>query len=74
MDEPALSRIVVEHETEWIRIQDNLAQGLQTSMEARLASLPGGKDGPAARKVRKELEQRMKKVGQTTVLINKGRD
>lgn len=62
MDEPERVRITVEHEVDWIRVQDNLKKGLQQSLEGRLASLPGGKDGPAAKKVRRELEGRLRKV------------
>lgn len=62
MDDAVISRITVEQEADWIRVQDNFAKGLQASMEARLGSLPGGKDGQEAKAVRKELEYRLKKV------------
>lgn len=62
MDDPTISRITVENEADWLRVQDNFTKALRDSMEARLTSLPGGKDGPAAKAVRKELEQRVKKV------------
>jgi hypothetical protein len=60
MDEP--QRIAVETEAGWLRIRDNVERGMNASMEMRLASLPGGKDGEASRRVRKEIEARMDKV------------
>lgn len=62
MNDATISRITVEQETDWLRVQDNFVKGLQASMEARLSSLPEGKDGPAAKAVRKELEYRLKMV------------
>lgn len=62
MQEATIARITVEQEADWLRVQDNFAKGLLASMEARLASLPGGKDGAEAKAVRKELEYRIKKV------------
>ena len=61
MDEP--QRIAIETESGWLRIRDNVERGMTASMEMRLASLPGGKDGEASRRVRKEVEARMDKVG-----------
>lgn len=60
IDDP--QRIAIETEAGWLRIKDNVERGMQASMEARLASLPGGKDGEASRRVRKEIEARMAKV------------
>jgi hypothetical protein len=68
MDEVTISRITVEQEADWLRVQDNFAKGLQSSMEARLSSLPGGKDGAEATAVRKELEHRIKKVSHAALL------
>lgn len=65
MDEATIARITVEQEVDWLRVQENFVKGLQASMEARLASLPGGKDGSEATAVRNELEHRLKKVGPT---------
>ncbi|WVQ74217.1 hypothetical protein IAR50_003811 [Cryptococcus sp. DSM 104548] len=61
MTEP-LSRIVVDHENDWLRVQRNVSQAMTDSMEARLATMPGGKDGEAARKLRREVEGRMGKL------------
>ncbi|ODN94709.1 hypothetical protein L198_04850 [Cryptococcus wingfieldii CBS 7118] len=61
MSEP-LSRIAVDHESDWIRVQKNVAQAITDSMEARLATMPGGKDGEAARVMRIELEERLGKI------------
>jgi len=63
MDEP--QRIAIETEAGWLRIRDNVERGMTASMEMRLASLPGGKDGEASRRVRKEVEARMDKVGRS---------
>jgi hypothetical protein len=62
MEDPVLRRITVDTEVDWFRVKDMVAKGLQDSMEARLATLPGGKDGQAAKTVRRELEERLKKV------------
>jgi len=62
MDEPTLRRITIEREEDWIRVQQDVDNRLLATMEARLATLPGGKDGPAAKSVRRELEVRIKKV------------
>ena len=62
MDEVEIARITVEQEADWLRVQDNFAKALQASMEARLASLPGGKDRAEATALRKELEHRIKKA------------
>ena len=57
-----MSRIVVETEPDWLRVKDNVSQGMNTSLEARLSSLPGGKDGDIARQIRGEVEARLRKV------------
>jgi hypothetical protein len=62
MEEPSIRRIAVEREVDWLKIQDNVKNGLQATLEAKLATLPGGKDGPAAKGLRRELEERIKKV------------
>lgn len=62
MSDPELSRIVIEKEAGWLRIKDNVDKATGQAMEGRLASLPGGKDGDAARRVRKEVEARISKV------------
>jgi hypothetical protein len=62
MNDATISRITVEQEADWLRVQENFSKGLQASMEMRLASLPDGKEGPTAKAVRKELEYRLKKV------------
>jgi hypothetical protein len=62
MDNVTISRIIIEQEPDWLRVQDNVKNSMMASMEARLSSLPGGKDGAAARGVRKELEMRLAKV------------
>ena len=62
MSDPELSRIVVESEPGWLRIKDNVDKAIRAATEARLASLPGGKDGDAARRVRREVEARIAKV------------
>jgi len=63
MEEPTIRRITVEREPDWLRVQGNIEKGLQNSLDARLATLPGGRDGPAAKGVKRELEERIKKVG-----------
>ena len=63
MDTAPMSRVVVETESAWLRVQENVDQSLKRAMEIRLASLPGGKDGEAARGVRKEVERRLDRVG-----------
>lgn len=67
MDEP--QRIAIETEAGWLRIRDNVERGMNASMEMRLALLPGGKDGEASRRVRKEVEARMDKVGSWSVRL-----
>ena len=62
MEEPTIRRIAVDRESDWFRVQENIATGLQKSLDARLATLPGGRDGAAAKGVRRELEERIKKV------------
>jgi len=65
MDQLPLSRIAVETEPDWLRVQDNVSRGIMQAMEARLSSLAGGSHGDAATKVRKELEGRLIKVRRT---------
>ncbi|ORY33421.1 hypothetical protein BCR39DRAFT_519931 [Naematelia encephala] len=62
MDQPTLSRIAVESQSDWLRVQENIKRGLEQAMEARLGALPGGKDGEAAKRVRKEVEGRLEKI------------
>lgn len=62
MDQVPISRVVVETEPDWLRVKGNVAKGVSTALEARLASLPGGKEGETAKRVRKELETRLAKV------------
>jgi len=62
MEEPTIRRITVERESDWLRVQENIGKGLQNSLDARLATLPGGRDGPTAKGVKRELEERIKKV------------
>jgi hypothetical protein len=62
MNEPPLSRIVVENESDWLRVKANVEGSLSGTMEARLSSLPGGKDGRASRTVQQEVEARLAKV------------
>jgi hypothetical protein len=62
MEEPTIRRITVERESDWLIVQENIGKGLQKSLDARLATLPGGRDGPAAKGVKRELEERIKKV------------
>lgn len=57
-----LSRVTIDTEAGWQRIRDNVTKAINQSMETRLAMLPGGKDGEASRKVRREVEARMLKV------------
>ena len=60
--EAGISRISVETEADWLRVKANVEECLDRSLEARLAGLPGGKDGEASRAVRKEAERRLAKV------------
>ncbi|WVF72952.1 hypothetical protein IAT40_007770 [Kwoniella sp. CBS 6097] len=62
MDEPALSRIIIDREDDWLRVKDNVSTSIMGIMEARLSTMPGGKDGDAARAMRAELERRLGKV------------
>lgn len=60
MQNELLSRIIVEREADWIRVQGNSDAALQSALEARLSALPGGSKGDAARRVRPALEERLK--------------
>lgn len=63
MDELPLSRIVIDSEPDWLRVKKNVSDAMMEVMETRLASMPGGKDGDAARTMRRELEARLVQVG-----------
>lgn len=60
-----MSRIEVETEADWLRVKENVYLGMKGAMDARLSSLPGGKDGEVSKGVKKELEMRLAKVGST---------
>ncbi|OCF61333.1 hypothetical protein L486_00981 [Kwoniella mangroviensis CBS 10435] len=62
MDDPSLSRLVVDREPEWLRVKDNVSSAMFKVMETRLATMPGGKDGESAKVMRKELEIRLKRI------------
>jgi hypothetical protein len=62
MNDAALSRIIVENESDWLRVQSNVEQSMTRLMEARLSSLPGGKDGSAAKAARGEVQARLAEV------------
>ncbi|WVR00143.1 hypothetical protein IAU59_007285 [Kwoniella sp. CBS 9459] len=62
MNEPSLSRIIVDREADWIRVKGNVSTSMLGIMEARLSTMPGGKDGEAATAMRVELEKRLGKV------------
>ncbi|WRT70181.1 uncharacterized protein IL334_007175 [Kwoniella shivajii] len=62
MDEPSLSRLIIDREPEWLRVKDNVSSALMAAMETRLATIPGGKDGDASKVIRKELEGRLGKI------------
>jgi len=55
-------RITIDNEPEWLRIKDNVIKGMNASMETRLATLPGGTRGEAAKTLRKEVEARLSKI------------
>ncbi|WVQ84648.1 hypothetical protein IAT38_006803 [Cryptococcus sp. DSM 104549] len=58
----SLSRIVIDSEADWLRVQGNVSQAMMEVMESRLAMMPGGKDGEAARAMRTEMEARLGKI------------
>lgn len=60
--EAAPTRVSVDTEEAWLRIRGNLDQNMLGILEARLATLPGGKDGVAAQALRQEVEARLLKV------------
>ncbi|WWC72060.1 uncharacterized protein I206_106020 [Kwoniella pini CBS 10737] len=62
MNEPTLSRLIVDREPEWLRVKNNVSLALMGTMETRLATMPGGKDGDASKLMRKELEGRISKI------------
>ena len=68
MNEP-MSRIVVENESDWIRVKDTVSKSMMQVMELRLATLPGGKDGETAKRVRGEVERRVMKVSYHGLLV-----
>ncbi|WVO21229.1 uncharacterized protein IAS62_002536 [Cryptococcus decagattii] len=59
MAEVPLSRIVIDSEPDWLRVKKNVSDAMMEVMETRLATMPGGKDGDAARTMRRELEARL---------------
>lgn len=59
---PSIQRINVDAEAEWMKIRGNIERAMNEGMEARLGTLEGGANGPAARAVRKELEARLGRV------------
>ncbi|XAO24461.1 hypothetical protein I312_103262 [Cryptococcus bacillisporus CA1280] len=59
MAELPLSRIVIDSEPDWLRVKKNVSDAMMEVMETRLATMPGGKDGDAARTMRRELEARL---------------
>ncbi|OCF44666.1 hypothetical protein I317_01553 [Kwoniella heveanensis CBS 569] len=62
MDEPSFSRIIIDREADWLRVKNNVSSSIMGIMEARLSTMPGGKDGDAAKAMRAELEKRLGKV------------
>ncbi|WWC91751.1 uncharacterized protein L201_006698 [Kwoniella dendrophila CBS 6074] len=62
MEEPSMSRLIIDREADWLRVKDNVNTSLISIMETRLATLPGGKDGDAAKSLRKELHGRIEKI------------
>ncbi|KAK4685525.1 hypothetical protein P7C73_g4624, partial [Tremellales sp. Uapishka_1] len=62
MADKPISRITIDTENAWKTIKDNVTKSMEISMETRLASLPGGKDGEMARRLRPELEARLHNV------------
>lgn len=58
-----LSRVTVEREADWLRVQANTDAALTSAVEARLAALPGGVRGEAARRIRPKLEEQVELVG-----------
>ncbi|WVQ90976.1 hypothetical protein IAS59_004763 [Cryptococcus gattii] len=62
MAELPLSRIVIDSEPDWLRVKKNVSDAMMEVMETRLATMPGGKDGDAARTMRRELEARLVQI------------
>nr|XP_018260829.1 uncharacterized protein I303_06545 [Kwoniella dejecticola CBS 10117]OBR82987.1 hypothetical protein I303_06545 [Kwoniella dejecticola CBS 10117] len=62
MNEPTLSRLIIDREPEWLRVKDNVSLALMGAMETRLATMSGGKDGEAAKAMRNELEGRIGRI------------
>lgn len=52
----------MDNEAAWLQVQENVRGGITSAMEARLSALPGGREGPAAKAIRGELEARLRKV------------
>ena len=61
--EAAPTRVNVDTEAAWFKIKADLEANMTRVMEMRLATLPGGKDGDAAKALRKEVEARLSRVG-----------
>lgn len=57
-----IERVTVEQEADWLRVQTNANAALSASLEARLATLQGGKNGEMAKRLRPVLEERLKVV------------
>ncbi|OWT37459.1 hypothetical protein J008_04946 [Cryptococcus neoformans] len=62
MAELPLSRIVIDSEPDWLRVKKNVSDAMMEVMETRLATMPGGKDGDAARTMRRELKARLAQI------------
>lgn len=60
MQSELVPRVTVENESDWLRVQGNVDAALNAALETRLAALPGGPRGDAAKRVRPALEERMK--------------
>ena len=56
------SRVAIDTEAAWFTIKSNLEKNMQTLLDARLATLSGDKNGPAAVALRNEVEQRLAQV------------
>ncbi|KAL1412381.1 hypothetical protein Q8F55_000126 [Vanrija albida] len=61
-EDPPLSRVTVEREADWLRVQGNTDAALTAALEARLAALPGGARGDTARRLRPKLEEQLELV------------
>jgi hypothetical protein len=54
--------VAIDTEATWFIIKSNLEKNMQTLLDARLATLSGDKNGPAAVALRNEVEQRLAQV------------